>query len=124
MAGVATMPGLRPLGFGEILDVGIKLYLRHWRPLMLCVVGLVLPAQILSVLALLSVAPDLLDPTTTSTIEPGEEDSFIAAQSVAALLQALVYVIATAACFKAVSDAYLGAEPSARRSLGFAVAIT
>ena len=121
MAGVATMPGLRPLGFGEILDVGIKLYLRHWRPLMLCVVGLVLPAQILSVLALLSVAPDLLDPTTTSTIEPGEEDSFIAAQSVAALLQALVYVIATAACFKAVSDAYLGAEPSARRSLGFAV---
>ena len=116
------MPGLRPLGFGEILDVGIKLYLRHWRPLMLCVVGLVLPAQILSVLALLSVSPDVLDPTASeATIEPGDEEAFFAAYGVTTVLQALVYVIATAACFKAVSDAYLGAEPSARRSLAFAV---
>ena len=121
MAAVASMPGLRPLAFGEILDVGIKLYLGHWRTLMLCVVGLVLPAQIISVLALLSVSPDVLDPTATqATIEPGDEEAFFAAYGITTLLQLLVYVVATAACFKAVSDAYLGTEPSARRSLAFA----
>ena len=122
MAAVATMPGLRPLGFGEILDVGIKLYLKNWRPLILCVVGLVLPVQIITVLLLLSVAPDLLDPTETSPrLDSDDGDALLAAQGVSALLQMLVYVIATAACFKAVSDAYLGAEPSAKRSLAFAV---
>ena len=121
MAAVAMTPGLRPLGFGEILDVGIKLYLRHWRPLTVCVVGLALPAQIVSVIVLLAVAPDQLDPTTSSTIAPGEEESFLAAQGINALLQLLVYLIATAACFKAISDAYLGAQPGAGRSLAFAV---
>ncbi len=122
MAAVATMPGLRPLGFGEILDVGIKLYLRNWRPLILCVVGLVLPVQIVSVLLLLSVSPDLLDPTATSPdLESEDASALLAAQGVSALLQGIVYVIATAACFKAVSDAYLGSTPSAGRSLRFAV---
>ena len=115
------MAGLRPLAFGEILDVGIKLYLRHWRTLMLCVVGLVLPAQIISVLVLLSAAPDLLDPTAPSTVAPGEQNSVLAAQGVTLVLQGFVYVIATAACFKAIADGYLGSEPSARRSLAFAV---
>ena len=63
MAIVATMPGLRPLAFGEILDVGIKLCLRNWRVLVMCVVWLVLPVQIVSVGIVLSVAPDALDPT-------------------------------------------------------------
>ena len=122
MAAVATTPGLRPLGLGEILDVGIKLYLRHWRPLMLCVVGLVLPAQVLTVLALLSVSPDVLDPTTSgAALEPGDEEAVLVAYGITSLLQGLVYAIATAACFKAVSDAYVGAEPGARRSLAFAV---
>ena len=123
MAAVATTPGLRPLGFGEILDVGIKLYLRHWRPLVLCVVGLVLPAQVLTVLALLSVSPEVLDPTTSEAAPaPGDEEALFAAYGITSLLQGLVYVVATAACFKAVSDAYVGAEPDARRSLAFAVA--
>ena len=51
VAAVATMPGLRPLAFGEILDVGIKLCRRNWRVLVMCVVWLVLPTQILSVAA-------------------------------------------------------------------------
>jgi Membrane domain of glycerophosphoryl diester phosphodiesterase len=115
------MPGLRPLGLGEILDVGVRLYLRHWRTLVLCVVGLVLPAQLLSVLTLLSVSPDALDPRASEpALEPGDEETLVA-YGVTSLLQALVYAIATAACFKAVSDAYLGAEPAAGRSLAFAV---
>jgi hypothetical protein len=114
------MPGLRPLGLGEILDVGIKLYLRHWRTLMLCVVWVVLPVQIISVLVLLSVAPESLDITAQeSGVTPEEEDTFLASQAVVALLQGLVYLLSTAACFKAVADAYLGGEPSASRSLAF-----
>ena len=119
MAAVATMPGLRPLAFGEILDVGIKLCLRNWRVLVMCVLWLVLPAQILSVAVLLSVAPEALDPTTSETVDPGDETSFFVAQGISGLVQGAVYLISTAACFKAIADAYLGTEPSARRSLGF-----
>jgi hypothetical protein len=113
------MPGLRPLAFGEILDVGIKLCLRNWRVLVMCVVWLVLPAQIVSVSVLLSVAPDALDPTSQQAVEPGEETRFFVAQGISALIQGLVYLVATAACFKAIADAYLGAGPTARRSLLF-----
>ena len=119
MAAVATMPGLRPLGFGEILDVGIKLCLRNWRVLVMCVVWLVLPAQIISVAVLLSVAPDALDPTSQQAIEPGEETRFFVAQGISGLVQGAVYLVSTAACFKALADAYLGTEPGARRSLAF-----
>jgi len=119
VAAVATMPGLRPLAFGEILDVGIKLCLRNWRVLVMCVVWLVLPAQILSVALILSVAPDALDPTATQTIETGEETRFFVAQGISGLVQGAVYLVSTAACFKAIADAYLGTEPGAGRSLRF-----
>ena len=115
------MPDLRPLGFGEILDVGIKLYLRHWRPLMLCTVGLILPVQIISVLVLLSAAPEALDPTTTEPVDPDDANAFLAATVVTSVLTMIVYLVASVACFKAVADGYLGAQPSARRSLAFAV---
>ena len=119
VAAVATMPGLRPLGFGEILDVGIKLCLRNWRVLVMCVVWLVLPAQIVSVAVLLSVAPDALDPTAQQPIDTGEETRFLVAQGISGLVQGAVYLVSTAACFKAIADAYLGAEPTAKRSLAF-----
>jgi MFS family permease len=113
------MPGLRPLGLGEILDVGIKLCLRHWRTLALCMVWLVVPVQILSALVLLSVAPDALDPTQDSTAFDTDETDFLVALLIVYVLQGLVVAISTAACFKAVSDAYLGSAPRARRSLAF-----
>jgi hypothetical protein len=113
------MPGLRPLAFGEILDVGIKLCLRNWRVLVMCVVWLVLPAQILSVSIVLSVSPDALDPTASQPVESGEETRFLAAQGISGLVQGVVYLVSTAACFKALADAYLGAEPNAGRSLRF-----
>jgi hypothetical protein len=115
------MPGLRPLGLGEILDVGIKIYLRHWRALMGCVVCVVLPVQIISVLITLSIAPEQLDFTASSGegVSADEESTFLAAQLTIGVLQGLTYLLVTGACFKAVADAYLGTQPSARRSLAF-----
>src|SRR5919112_656875 len=108
-------PDLRPLGIGEILDAGIKLFTRHWRPLVLSVVGLVLPVQIISALVTASVAPEQFDFTTTeSGVSEDEEAEFLVGQGISVLL-------ATAVCFKAVADAYLGVQPDWRRSLRFAV---
>ena len=84
-------------------------------------VWVVLPVQVLSVLVTLSIAPEQLDLTSTETIDPGEEDAFLASQGIVALLQGVVYMLATAACFKAIADAYLGSTPTAGRSLGFAL---
>jgi hypothetical protein len=119
---VATTPTLRPLGVGEILDAGIKLYVRHWKPLMICVAGIVLPVQILSVLVMASIDSSSLDtfgsgstPATGDTASGAE----IAAVIAVALASGLSTLLATAACFKAVSDAWLGATPEAGRSLRF-----
>ena len=113
---------LRPLGIGEILDAGIKLFTRHWRTLVLSVVGLILPVQILSALVTASVAPEQFDLTTSeSGVDEGEEAEFLVGQGVIALLSIVSVLLATAVCFKAVADAYLGVEPEWRRSLRFAV---
>ncbi len=113
---------LRPLGIGEILDAAIKLFTRHWRPLVLSVVGLVLPVQIVSALVTASVAPEQFDFTTTeSGVSEDEEAEFLVGQGIVVLLSFISVLLATAVCFKAVADAYLGVEPDWRRSLRFAV---
>jgi hypothetical protein len=113
---------LRPLGIGEILDAGIKLFMRHWRPLALSVVGLILPVQILSALITASVAPEQFDITSSeSGVDEGEEAEFLVGQLIILVLTVVTVLIATAVCFKAVADAYMGVEPDWRRSLRFAV---
>jgi hypothetical protein len=113
---------LRPLGIGEILDAGIKLFTRHWRTLVLSVVGLVLPVQIISALVTASIAPEQFDFTTTeSGVTEDEEAEFLVGQGIVVLLSFISVLLATAVCFKAVADAYLGVEPDWRRSLRFAV---
>ena len=113
---------LRPLGIGEILDAGIKLFTRHWRPLVLSVVGLVLPVQIISALVTASVAPEQFDFTSTETgVSEDEEAEFLVGQGIVVLLSFISILLATAVCFKAVADAYLGVDPDWRRSLRFAV---
>jgi uncharacterized membrane protein YgcG len=113
---------LRPLRIGEILDAGIKLFTRHWRPLVLSVVGIVLPVQIISALVTASIAPEQFDFTTTeSGVAQDEEAEFLVSQGIVVLLGVLSALLATAVCFKAVADAYLGVEPDWRRSLRFAV---
>jgi hypothetical protein len=114
---------LRPLGTGEILDAGIKLYTRHWRVLMTCVVGIVLPVRILNVLLVASANPDAFEVSNDrfQTSSGGLSSAAVVAEIIVIVLLLVTSLVANAACFKAVSDAWLGTQPEAGRSLRYAL---
>ena len=128
-----TPPDLRPLRVGEILDVGIKVYTRNAKTLFKLVALVVIPVQILGVLIIISTIPDALasanqnpfqftgDPATATVpeFELRELLIYIAGVLIVVLLGFVSTTIATGACFKAVTDAYLGAEPNWKTSLRY-----
>ncbi len=113
-----AVPALRPLGIGEILDVGIKITTRHWRTLVLAVLVVVVPLELLGALVTLSVADTSVYDPLTDEFDEGVLGREIAAIAVSAGLTLLAQTIATGVCFKTVADAYLGRAASWRRSLG------
>jgi hypothetical protein len=111
-------PQLRPLGIGEILDVGIKITMRHWWTLARAVLVVVIPLQLAAAIIDVSASGGVITTSgETGTVDPDEVWTFAAAALVAVMLTLLAQTIATGACFKAVADAYLGRVPSWRRSL-------
>jgi hypothetical protein len=112
---------LRPLTTGEILDAGVKLYLRHWRVLMICVVGIVLPVRVVNVLLVASANPAALHGTTGLQSASNSGTGYVVAEIVILVLAVLTSLLATAACFKAIADAWLGTAPAAGRSLRYAL---
>ena len=117
---MAGNPGLRPLAFGEILDVALKIFGRHWRTLVACVLVPTVPIQIVSVLVVLSIAPEQFDLSSgTTSPSEGTDGAEIAGVLVVRLLEVLASILAWAACFKAVADGYLGREASVGTSLRF-----
>jgi hypothetical protein len=114
----ATAPQLRPLGIGEILDVGIKITMRHWWTLARAVLVVVIPLQLIAAIVDVSASGGVVTTSgETGTIDTDEVWTFAAAALVAVMLTLLAQTIATGACFKAVADAYLGRMPDWRRSL-------
>ncbi|MDA0185277.1 hypothetical protein OJ997_33540, partial [Solirubrobacter phytolaccae] len=114
-------PSLRPLSLGEILDAGIKVCTRHWKPLALCVLIPVLPLAILQVLILSSVdseALELLPESDTATADDFTSDVWVTLLTTYGF-GLITFVVVNTVCFKAVADAWLGAEPNAGRSLRF-----
>jgi hypothetical protein len=122
---VAT--SLRPLGVGEILDAGIKVVTRHWKPLAGMIAILTGPFFAVYVLLLASIDSDLLgirasfDTSSTSSTNADFGATEIVGFGLSYVLLFVTFLIAFVACFKAVSDAWLGATPSFSRSLKFAV---
>jgi hypothetical protein len=122
-----SVPVLRPLGIGEILDIAIKITTRHWWTLVRIVLVVVVPLQVLAAAIDISASEGVV--TTggqtgfdeSGEIDPDQVWTFVAAAIVAFVLTLLAQTIATGACFKAVGDAYLGREPSWRGSLGATV---
>jgi hypothetical protein len=125
-----TAPHLRPLGIGEILDVGIKIYTRNWLTLWKIVVFVVLPAQILVNLIQVSATPSDLN---LSSGGPGfsrgqpvvvtnhDLTVFVVGVGAGAIIGFLAGLLAQAACFRAIADAYLGEEALWSSSLRYAL---
>ena len=124
-------PALRPLGIGEILDVGIKIYWRNAWTLFRIVLFVVLPAQIVVNLIQISSLPSGVNsgtggpfgPSFTSSQPISRRDGVTLAvgYGVALIINALAGKLAQAGCFRAVADAYLGEEVSWRSSLRYAL---
>lgn len=107
---------LRPLGVAEIVDVAIKVYLRHAPRLFGLVAIVVVPVQLLQLLLNLSITPA----TDSGTPDTSTLVGFAVGGLLVGLLSFIATTLATGACFKAVTDAYLGAQPDTSESLRFA----
>jgi hypothetical protein len=121
-----SAPALRPLRVGEILDAGIKVYLRNARTLMGLTAAVVVPFQLLSAVVLLSTVSTGSQVPRGSTFGIGSTSGTDRATSLGAsatvdVTSVLIGLLTTAACVKAVSDAYLDRPLDARASLRFAL---
>jgi hypothetical protein len=121
-------PTLRPLRVGELLDAAITVYRSNAGALIRTVVPFIVPLAVLGALVDVSAAPDDRDGTSffDSQNQPDLTDRewtiFLTGTGISLLLALIAGVLATAACFKAVSDAYLGGTPDWRSSVRFALA--
>src|SRR5688500_3861233 len=120
------VPDLRPLSVGEIIDVAIKIWRRHFSTLARIVFVVVAPLQVLAALVAASVSADdvgfeTYDEDGNPTLDGGAFAGWLAAMFTAQALSALAFLIASAAVLRAVSVAYLGGTPDWRGSLRAAV---
>ena len=132
--GESPLPRLRPLGVGEILDVGMKVTWRNARTLMLAVVVVVLPVEILNAIILVSSLPSgttiehgsFIRPTIVSPsneffgFSRSQLDTYVAGTVVGTVLLVLSTLVAVGACYRAVSAAYMEEPVNWRSSLGYA----
>lgn len=117
--------GLRPLGIGEIIDVAIKVYRARFGVLVKSVAVVLGPVFALSALIRISfpAGEDLFSetqPGATPEFDVDEFWPFIAGTMLIVVLAYLASQIATGACFKAISGAYLDEEAGWQDSLRFA----
>lgn len=120
-----SVPALRPLRVGEILDASIKVYLSNARTLMGLTAVVVVPFQILYATVLLSVvssASEVPHGFTSFVSAQHTTDSAATSGAKTVLLFAglIVNLLSTAACVKAISDAYLDQPVDLGSSLRFA----
>ena len=119
---------MRPLSFGESLDVAIKIVTRNALTLIKLVAVIIVPVQVLSSLIFASTLPDAgafgsspFEPQVTPAAIPSTEDilRYFAGTILVFVLTFVGTALATAASYKAVGDAYLGSSPSWQESLRF-----
>ncbi|MDQ4142615.1 MAG: hypothetical protein M3198_02550, partial [Actinomycetota bacterium] len=119
---------MRPLNFGEILDVSIKIFTRNAATLLKLVALIIIPVQVVSALILASTMPDVNDasgsffaptPTQPASIDEGAIFREVAGFLVTIIIGFIGTSLATAATYKAVGDAYLGGKPGWRESMSF-----
>lgn len=115
-------PQLKPLGIGEVLDVGIKIFTKHIWTFVKIVLLIVVPVQIITALIEISALGErnrtFFD--TNSSTTANDTWTVLAGSLAILLISLLSTTIVTGACFKAVADGYLGRSPDWRNSLRFA----
>lgn len=120
-------PRLRPLSLGEILDVAIKICISRWRTLLMSVLIVVVPVQIISTILTADYTVQSFDSSfdfgTTQTPDQtfDEFNQYIGGLAVSSMLQILAVLLATATCFRAIAQAYLGEKTDWRSSTRYAV---
>jgi hypothetical protein len=117
---------IRELGAIEVLDVSFKILTRNFATLVKTAVVIVVPLQIANAVIAAVTAPELLaNPFGSGPTEEELEDVDPLAATVGVLAMTAIagvgVILATAACFRAASEAYLGGRPEWRESLGFAI---
>jgi hypothetical protein len=116
---------MRPLGVGEVLDAAINLYFRNLGKLLAIALAIVLPLTVaIYVLDLVAVSEEpgsfyFLE-VGGEFIQPVNETRWNTVIGIEAVLNILAYLMIVGACFRAVSQLYLGGEADVRGSLGFA----
>jgi hypothetical protein len=109
-------PQLRPLSVGEMLDAGFRLFRHRFGTLVACVVVPIVPLTILGTIVIASTDPNAYDVNAPAT----ETGTSFAGFAISLILQSAGAALAVAACFKAISAAYLGERANWSDSLGYA----
>src|SRR5215218_3039185 len=110
---------LRPLGVWEIVEGGVRLFVRHWLAFAGAILLVIVPLQVLAAGVTLAVAPDQLE--WNSSTSGGDDPDVLLWQGIVALIGFLTLLLVTAMSLKAVADARLGLTPSGGRALRFAL---
>ena len=115
----AQRPQLRPLAIGEILDVAIKIFFSHWRTLIAAALVVVVPVQVVITILTADYTVQSFDlgadtsRTPAQTLE--EINEYIGGLVISGVLQVCAVLLASAACFRAIAQAYLGERTDWRR---------
>jgi len=119
---------LRPLGIGELLDAAIRVCIAHRWTLVKIVLFVVVPVQVLSVIVTASTTPEGMSANPLdfsvdeeATVDDQDLATFFAGQLAVLLLSMIIFLLGTGACFRALTQAWLGEEPEWRESLRFAL---
>jgi hypothetical protein len=118
-----TRPRLRPLSLGEILDVSIKICIANWRTLLQAVLIVVVPVEIVSTILTADYTVNSFGDFSATTSPSTTEDlnQYIGGLALSTLLQVLAVLFATATCFRAIAQAYLGEKTDWRSSSAYAL---
>jgi hypothetical protein len=115
------------MGVGEILDAGIKVYLRNARMLMGLAATVVIPLQAITWVVLLSIVsrsdqvPNSFSAFSSRTsTTTADSAASLGAEFVLLVVGLIATALTTAACVKAISDLYLGQPTGRGESLRFA----
>jgi hypothetical protein len=110
-------PQLRALSVGEVLDAAFKVVRQSFSTLAICVLVVAVPLNIIGTLITASTSDDPFNLDDTST---GTSSTEVAGSLVSTALNLVLFTLAAAACFRAVSSTYLGQTPTWQASLSFA----